>query len=167
MHLMPTTTSSPTTKTTAIFNTPLVPPCQKATDVENFCGGCTTGNHFVGRGRGVKKTCRRHVFSLRSRRLCRRSIHLVFDGTILHRRHVVMPPYETNTDTLSYAVRGDAPQGYLFRFAPLRGHRPLRTTIERTCVGADAHIGPSIASAPSNVGVWGAIRALPVADKAR
>ena len=22
--------------------------------------------------------------------------------------------------------RGDAPQGYLFRFAPLRGHRPLR-----------------------------------------
>ena len=26
--------------------------------------------------RGVKKTCRWHVFSLRSRRLCRRSIHL-------------------------------------------------------------------------------------------
>ena len=24
-------------------------------------------------------------------------------------------------------IRGDAPQGYLFRFAPLRGHRPLRT----------------------------------------
>ena len=23
-------------------------------------------------------------------------------------------------------IRGDAPQGYLFRFAPLRGHRPLR-----------------------------------------
>ena len=33
----------------------------------------------VGRGRGVKKTCRRH--SLRSRRLCRRSIHLIFEGT--------------------------------------------------------------------------------------
>ena len=28
--------------------------------------------------RGVKKTCRWHVFSLRSRRLCRRSIHLDF-----------------------------------------------------------------------------------------
>ena len=27
-------------------------------------------------------------------------------------------------------VRGDAPQGYLFRFAPLRGHRPLRTSNE-------------------------------------
>ena len=39
----------------------------------------------VGRGRGVKKTCRWHVFSLRSRRLCRRSIHLVFEGTIVHR----------------------------------------------------------------------------------
>ena len=36
-------------------------------------------------GRGVKKTCRWHVFSLRSRRLCRRSIHLVFEGTIVHR----------------------------------------------------------------------------------
>ena len=35
----------------------------------------------VGRGRGVKKTCRWHVFSLRSRRLCRRSIHLIFEGT--------------------------------------------------------------------------------------
>ena len=23
-------------------------------------------------------------------------------------------------------IRGDAPQGYLFHFAPLRGHRPLR-----------------------------------------
>jgi len=30
------------------------------------------------RRRGVKKTCRWHVFSLRSRRLCRRSIHLSF-----------------------------------------------------------------------------------------
>ena len=29
-------------------------------------------------GRGVKKTCRWHVFSLRSRRLCRRSIYLGF-----------------------------------------------------------------------------------------
>ena len=27
-------------------------------------------------------------------------------------------------------IRGDAPQGYLFRFAPLRGHRPLRTSNE-------------------------------------
>ena len=27
-------------------------------------------------GRGVKKTCQWHVFSLRSRRLCRRSVHL-------------------------------------------------------------------------------------------
>ena len=27
-------------------------------------------------------------------------------------------------------VRDDAPQGYLFRFAPLRGHRPLRTSNE-------------------------------------
>ena len=35
------------------------------------------------RRRGVEKTCRWHVFSLRSRRLCRRSIHLVFEGTIL------------------------------------------------------------------------------------
>ena len=30
--------------------------------------------------------------------------------------------------------RGDAPQGYLFRFAPLRGHRPLRTSNEGTVV---------------------------------
>ena len=35
---------------------------------------------FVSR-RGVKKTCRWHVFSLRSRRLCRRSIHLSFRRT--------------------------------------------------------------------------------------
>ena len=34
------------------------------------------------RGRGVKKTCRWHVFSLRSRRLCRRSIHLSLHRTI-------------------------------------------------------------------------------------
>ena len=35
-------------------------------------------------GRGVKKTCRWHVFSLRSRRLCRRSIHRVLRRTILN-----------------------------------------------------------------------------------
>ncbi len=34
--------------------------------------------HQRQRRRGVKKTCRWHVFSLRSRRLCRRSIHLSF-----------------------------------------------------------------------------------------
>ena len=28
-------------------------------------------------------------------------------------------------------IRGDAPQGYLFRFAPLRGHRPLRTVCRK------------------------------------
>ena len=28
--------------------------------------------------------------------------------------------------------RGDAPQGYLFRFAPLRGHRPLRNGHRKT-----------------------------------
>ena len=37
--------------------------------------------HQRQRRRGVKKTCRWHVFSLRSRRLCRRSIHLIFEGT--------------------------------------------------------------------------------------
>ena len=42
----------------------------------------------VGRGRGVKKTCRWHVFSLRSRRLCRRSIYLIFEGTTSPRRTV-------------------------------------------------------------------------------
>ena len=31
-------------------------------------------------------------------------------------------------------IRGDAPQGYLFRFAPLRGHRPLRTSNEGAVV---------------------------------
>ena len=31
------------------------------------------------------------------------------------------------------ARRGDVPQGYLFRFAPLRGHRPLRNE-QRGCV---------------------------------
>ena len=28
-------------------------------------------------------------------------------------------------------IRGDAPQGYLFRSAPLRGHRPLRTVYRK------------------------------------
>ena len=32
-------------------------------------------------------------------------------------------------------IRGDAPQGYLFRFAPLRGHRPVRK-VYRECVRA-------------------------------
>ena len=40
--------------------------------------------HQRQRRRGVKKTCRWHVFSLRSRRLCRRSIHLVLHRTILN-----------------------------------------------------------------------------------
>ena len=30
-------------------------------------------------------------------------------------------------------IRGDAPQGYLFRFAPLRGHRPLRKVYRGAC----------------------------------
>ena len=49
------------------------PPChsEPVTDV--------TG---VGIHRGVKKTCRRYVFSLRSRRLCRRSIRLGFRRTV-------------------------------------------------------------------------------------
>ena len=38
----------------------------------------------AGGSRGVKKTCRWHVFSLRSRRLCRRSIHLGLHRTILN-----------------------------------------------------------------------------------
>ena len=38
-------------------------------------------------------------------------------------------------------IRGDAPQGYLFRFAPLRGHRPLRK--DKGCgVWADRVVRP-------------------------
>ena len=107
------------------------------------------GGHFVGRHdhmpppgirwhhrqnvrrggrRGVKKTCRWHIFSvdlsgyaavasilvctalsfsLRSRRLCRRSIHLVFEGTILCRRaDVGIGPYAATID--NHSVGGDA-----------------------------------------------------------
>ena len=39
-------------------------------------------------------------------------------------------------------IRGDAPQGYLFRFAPLRGHRPLRK--DKGCgVWADRVVRPT------------------------
>ena len=37
------------------------------------------------------------------------------------------PPLRTVTRGAVVKRRGDAPQGYLFRFAPLRGHRPLRS----------------------------------------
>ena len=33
--------SNHNSKNNCNFNTPLVPPCKKATDVENFCGGRT------------------------------------------------------------------------------------------------------------------------------
>ena len=53
-------------------------------------------NRFSPRRRGVKKTCRWHVFSLRSRRLCRRSIHLVL--------------YRTTSDSLPQSrLRSPAP----------------------------------------------------------
>ena len=40
------------------------------------------------------------------------------------------PPLRSNARSASAKRRGDAPQGYLFRFAPLRGHRPLRNRWE-------------------------------------
>ena len=36
------------------------------------------------------------------------------------------PPLRMSNEGAVVGWRGDAPQGYLFRFAPLRGHRPLR-----------------------------------------
>ena len=48
------------------------------------------------------------------------------------------------------ARRGDAPQGYLFRFAPLRGHRPLRK-VYRGCGRATSlpPSKPSVLTPPS------------------
>ena len=52
--------------------------------------------HFS--SRGVKKTCRWHVFSLRSRRLCRRSIYLVLHRTAkVGRRRPSSSPRGRNT----------------------------------------------------------------------
>ena len=42
--------------------------------------------------------------------------------------------------------RGDAPQGYLFRFAPLRGHRPLRNVYRGACGETDE--GAALRAAP-------------------
>ena len=44
------------------------------------------------------------------------------------------------------SVRGDAPQGYLFRFAPLRGHRPLQNHRRRVCI----YSGRAESSAPTH-----------------
>ena len=44
------------------------------------------------------------------------------------------------------SVRGDAPQGYLFRFAPLRGHRPLQNHRRRVCI----YSGRTESSAPTH-----------------
>ena len=59
---------------------PLIPTPNNAfgSTVESMSG---SGARRKSIRRGVKKTCRWHVFSLRSRRLCRRSIHLIFEGT--------------------------------------------------------------------------------------
>ena len=39
-------------------------------------------------------------------------------------------------------IRGDAPQGYLFRFASLRGHRPLRKVYRGTCSKTTGGVKP-------------------------
>ena len=62
---------------------PLIPTPNNAfgSTVESMSG---SGARRKSIRRGVKKTCRWHVFSLRSRRLCRRSIHLGLHRTILN-----------------------------------------------------------------------------------
>ena len=47
------------------------------------------------------------------------------------------PPLRMSNEGAVVGWRGDAPQGYLFRFAPLRGHRPLRK-VYRGCGGKTA-----------------------------
>ena len=53
----------------------LTPNSASVSTVEIVSGSGARGKSMR---RGVKKTCQWHVFSLRSRRLCRRSIHLDF-----------------------------------------------------------------------------------------
>ena len=43
----------------------------------------------------------------------------------------VSRPKAVTEGEICRGIRGDAPQGYLFRFAPLRGHRPLRTVYRK------------------------------------
>ena len=63
-----------------------------------------------------------------------RCIRRGYGGGILPRPRVTIPPSRR-----CRGIRGDAPQGYLFRFASLRGHRPLRRGARGACGSCGQH----------------------------
>ena len=80
-----------------------------------------TAGHDRG-SRCVKKICQWHIFSIRSRRLCRRSIHLDFHGTILTDN----PPVSLALDSPLYTGGPFVARQFVCEFFMIFAFSPLK-----------------------------------------